>query len=389
MPLNEIESLSRLAGSPALPTAITTRPQLASSPAIAVFTSGEFATDIAILRADAFDVAPSTMISTSLRAPSPSRATCSARSASSARKALVKAVRRGSLARLTFGAPLAAAAAVANASSVSDVDVSPSMVTALKVSSTPLCSSDCNAPAAIGASVNTNASMVAMSGAIMPAPLAMPLMMTFALPSFTVAVATFGKVSVVMMAFAASIHSPGAAFSASVPSTPLNLVASSGSPITPVDARNTSLGLHPSALAAIEAVSGVACRPVLPVKALALPEFTTSARANPPLEDLPPLSLARHHSTGADGHFDWVKTPATVVPLSMTASSTSVGASGETGVDIGKNPKTSGSNRSSRPGRSAKRVFAQIVPAIHVFSTYQQGFKTWMPGTSPGMTPNY
>ena len=54
MPLNEIESLSRLAGSPALPTAITTRPQLASSPAIAVFTSGELAIDIAILRADVF-----------------------------------------------------------------------------------------------------------------------------------------------------------------------------------------------------------------------------------------------------------------------------------------------------------------------------------------------
>ena len=54
MPLNEIESLSRLAGSPALPTAITTRPQLASSPAIAVFTSGELAIDIAIFRADFF-----------------------------------------------------------------------------------------------------------------------------------------------------------------------------------------------------------------------------------------------------------------------------------------------------------------------------------------------
>ena len=52
MPLNEIDSLSRLAGSPALPTAITTRPQLASSPAIAVFTSGEFAIDIAIRRAE-------------------------------------------------------------------------------------------------------------------------------------------------------------------------------------------------------------------------------------------------------------------------------------------------------------------------------------------------
>ncbi len=175
--------------------------------------------------------------------------------------------------------------------------------------------------------------MVAMSGAIMPAPFAMPLMVTVALPSFAVAVATFGKVSVVMIALAAPIQFPGAAFCASVPSTPLNLVASSGSPITPVEARNTSPGLHAAALAAMSAVSAVDCRPVLPVKALALPELTTSARAKPPLkprlkpplaEDLPPPSLARHHSTGAEGHFDWVKTPATVVPLSMIASSTSV-----------------------------------------------------------------
>ena len=160
--------------------------------------------------------------------------------------------------------------------------------------------------------------MVAMSGAIMPAPLAMPLIVTLALPSLTVAVATFGKVSVVMIALAAVIHSPGTTCSASVPSTPSNLLASSGSPITPVEAKNTSLGLQPTALAAIAAVSVVACRPVLPVNALALPEFTTSARA------CPRPSLARHHSTGADGHFDLVKTPATVVPLSMTASNTSV-----------------------------------------------------------------
>ncbi len=121
-----------------------------------------------------------------------------------------------------------------------------------------------------------------------------------------------------MIARAAFIQSPGAAVSASVPSTPSNLRASSGSPITPVEARNTSLGLHPAALAAIAAVSVVACRPVLPVKALALPELTTSARA------LPRPSLVRHHSTGADGHFDRVKTPATVVPSSISASSTSV-----------------------------------------------------------------
>ena len=192
------------------------------------------------------------------------------------------------------------------------------MVTALKVSSTPFLSSDCSAAAVIGASVNTKASMVAMSGAIIPAPLAMPLMVTVARPSFTVEVATLAKVSVVMMALAAPIHSPGVACCASAPSTPLNLVASSGSPITPVEARNTSPTLHPTALAAISAVSAVACRPVLPVNALALPEFTTSARARPR------PSLARHHSTGADGHFDRVKTPATAVPLSITASSTSV-----------------------------------------------------------------
>src|SRR5262245_41652380 len=59
MPLNQIASLSRSAGSPALPTAITTRPQLASSPAIAVFTSGEFAIGIAILRARGGDRARS------------------------------------------------------------------------------------------------------------------------------------------------------------------------------------------------------------------------------------------------------------------------------------------------------------------------------------------
>src|SRR5882757_8236466 len=132
------------------------------------------------------------------------------------------------------------------------------MVTALKVSSTPLFNNDCSAPDAIGASVNTKASMVAMSGAIMPAPLAMPLMVTFVLPSFATAVATFGKVSVVMIALAAFIQSSGTAVSASVPSTPSNLVASSGSPITPVEARKISLGLHAIALAAIEAVSVVA-----------------------------------------------------------------------------------------------------------------------------------
>ena len=47
-------------------------------------------------------------------------------------------------------------------------------------------SSACRTGAAIGASVTTKESIVAMSGAIMPAPLAMPLMVTVASPSVAV-----------------------------------------------------------------------------------------------------------------------------------------------------------------------------------------------------------
>src|SRR5262245_4293992 len=97
-----------------------------------------------------------------------------------------------------------------------------------------------------------------------------------------------------------------------------NLLASSGSPITPVDARNTSEDLQPAAAAAMFAVSLVAAPPDLPVNALALPELTTSARA------VPRLRCARHQSTGAEGHFERVNTPATAVPGSNSASSTSV-----------------------------------------------------------------
>ena len=104
-------------------------------------------------------------------------------------------------------------------------------------------------------------------------------------------------------------------------STPSNLVASSGSPITPVEARYTSLALQPTALAA----SRRRQRRGLP-SGLAGERIGVAGihhqRAGASLSAA--CSLARHHSTGADGHFDLVKTPATVVPLSITASSTSV-----------------------------------------------------------------
>ena len=251
---------------------------------------------------------------------------------------------RGSFGLVIFGAPCLAAAPVANTISVSEVEVSPSIVTALKLSFTPSLRSFCSTAAETGASVKTNDSMVAMSGAIIPAPLAMPLMVTAALPMLVLAVATFGNVSVVMIALAASCQNSSLP-AATIPSiTPSNAVALSGSPITPVEARKTSFGLQPIARAAISAVNLQACRPVLPVKALALPELTTSARG------LPLLRLSRHHSTGADGHFDLVNTPAATVPGS-SSSQQHVGAVGVFDSGGGGREPDAGDRRHVRDGR--------------------------------------
>ena len=68
----------------------------------------------------------------------------------------------------------------------------------------------------------------------------------------------------------------------------------------------------------MRAVSATASRPRRPVKALALPELTTSARAEPA------PSASRHQSTGAEGQFERVNTPAGTVPASSPTNSTSV-----------------------------------------------------------------
>ncbi|MNF19151.1 hypothetical protein D3C80_2237150 [compost metagenome] len=54
----------------------------------------------------------------------------------------------------------------------------------------------------------------------------------------------------VMMALAGSIHGVSARRVAAASSTPANLLAGRGSPMTPVEARKISLVLQPSALAA-------------------------------------------------------------------------------------------------------------------------------------------
>src|SRR5690606_20046161 len=98
----------------------------------------------------------------------------------------------------------------------------------------------------------------------------------------------------------------------------VNLAGSSGSPITPVEARKTSPSPQAAALLAALLVAEVVSRPFLPVNALAFPELTTSIRA------LPPVRLARHISTGAEGQSERVNTPATLVPSSKTMARRSV-----------------------------------------------------------------
>src|SRR6185437_7856044 len=121
-----------------------------------------------------------------------------------------------------------------------------------------------------------------------------------------------------MMASAAARHPPAEPCSASEPRTLVIFCAGKGSPMTPVEARNTSCALQPTTAAADTATSRAPSKPALPVKALALPLLTTSALASPPLRPV------RHHSTGAEDVLDLVNTPATWVPGAMTAIRTSV-----------------------------------------------------------------
>src|SRR3546814_4168757 len=109
------------------------------------------------------------------------------------------------------------------------------------------------------------------------------------------ATAAFGKVSVVMIVAAASSQpNGGAEKAASNPASALSM--GRGTPITPVEETNTSEGWQPRCPATRAAIASTAARPRLPVKALLLPAFTTSARA------LPSGRASRHHSTSGEGH---------------------------------------------------------------------------------------
>ena len=144
---------------------------------------------------------------------------------------------------------------VAASSTVSLVEVSESTVMRLKLFSTDAARHSCAVGESTAKSVNTKASMVAMSGAIMPLPLAMPV--TWALVPATGADATLGNVSVVPMATAAASQAFGSGPErpAMSPGSAASMYSTGrSSPMTPVEATSTSWAGAPSAPATDAAV---------------------------------------------------------------------------------------------------------------------------------------
>ena len=269
-------------GTPHLPAAAATRPQLASWPKMAVLTSGELAMAKATLSASACEAAPRTSTVTSLVDPSPSAAIWRARLVQTPLMAATTAGKAGDASSMTSPP----AAPVAKRMHVSLVEVSESTVTLLKVWRTAERSAAYAASGVSGASVESTQSMVAMLGWIMPEPFTKPPTCTVtellsAWGAGPAKAASLGWVSVVMTAQAASWAASGVAASASTMAGTPFTYGSKGSctPMTPVEATSTSCSSQLSTWATRAQAFSAHRRPGSPVAALALPELRTTARA--------------------------------------------------------------------------------------------------------------
>ena len=184
------------------------------------------------------------------------------------------ACRRAMLPASIAGAP---DAPFASAMTQSLVDMSPSTVMVLNVSSTAGPSAACSTSGPTRASVAMKQSIVAICGWIIPDPLAIAANLTTLPPRSISRKASLVRRSVVRIASAApTTSSPSAATSAGAAAT----IRSIGSrvPIAPVDAVRTSSGPTPSAFATAPAIARSSETPPSPVRALALPLLATIAR---------------------------------------------------------------------------------------------------------------
>ena len=129
------------------------------------------------------------------------------------------------------------------------------------------------------ASVTTKASMVAMSGATMPEPLAIPAMVTTTPSISALATAPLAKVSVVMIACGRGLDAVGAEARDQVAHTGGDLLTGSRCPMTPVEATKTSSALQCNRRRHRLGLGAHRRSPSPPRKTLALPALTISARA--------------------------------------------------------------------------------------------------------------
>ena len=203
--------------------------------------SGDSATDRAARLASSGVRAPLTTTRTNFVAPSPSSTMARARLPQTEASAAATSSPEG----VTPEAPFA------STSTVSFVLHSPSTVMALKESLTAAVRAFWRRSGATTASVVTKASIVAMSGAIIPAPLAIPPSRQ---PSACDTAAVLRRVSVVRMASAAAASSgPRAPAASAMPLDTRSMARKL--PILPVEHTSASAGSTPVAVAASAAVS--------------------------------------------------------------------------------------------------------------------------------------
>src|SRR5689334_22684670 len=146
-------------------------------------------------------------------------------------------------------------------------------------------------------------------------------MFTKACPEENCALASFGLVSVVMMARAKRSAAVLVVSRPPASSTRVEMILSTGNgtPMMPVDEGNTVLGTTPRNRPSSWQIRWHALNPALPVAQLALPEFTITARTWPRLA----AKDARPTSRGAATTRFLVKTAAAVVPAQASTSARS------------------------------------------------------------------
>ena len=202
---------------------------------------------------------------------------------------------------------------------VSFVEVAPSTSIELNEGATAAVSARCNVAGSVTASVVRTQSMVAISGANIAAPLAMPPTVT---PSRSITT-SLAKLSVVMMAVAARLADASSVPRVSASTATPGRAESSGNgmPMRPVWQISTSVVGRPIDVLTSLQSAWQDASPSSPVAAFAFPEVSSTALATDPLA----ARCARLVCTGAAGALFCVKTAAAtagVVDTTRAASGT-------------------------------------------------------------------